>query len=120
MPVKKASKPAPKAAAKPAAKKPAAKPAAKKPAAKPAAKKPAPKAASGGTKVYHVSKRASDGKWQVFIKGSDKVIKLFGTKVEAEDYCAQMAKNQGATLLVHNSKGANKGKVASAKVKGGK
>ena len=129
MPVKKASKPAAKPAAKkpaakPAAKKPAAKPAAKKPAAKPAAKKPAakpaPKAASNGTKVYHVSKRASDGKWQVFIKGSDKVIKLFNTKVEAEDYCAQMAKNQGATLLVHKSKGANKGKVGSAKVKGGK
>ena len=56
-------------------------------------------------KVYHVSKRASDGKWQVFIKGSDKVIKLFSTKVEAEEYCEKMAKNQGATLLVHKSKG---------------
>ena len=108
MPVKKATKPAPKAAAKKPEKKPAAKPAAK----------PAPKAAPA--KVYHVSKRASDGKWQVFIKGSDKVIKLFSTKVEAEDYCAQMAKNQGATLLVHNSKGAKKGKANTAKVKRGK
>lgn len=71
-------------------------------------------------KVYHVSKRASDGKWQVFIKGSDKVIKLFKTKPEAEEYCAKMAKNQGATLAVHNSKGANKGKITKAKVKGGK
>lgn len=114
MPAKKpAAKPAPKAAAKPAAKKPAAKPA-------PKAAKPAPKAAAGGTKVYHVSKRKEDGKWQVFIKGSDKVIKLFNNKVEAEAYCAQMAKNQGATLLVHNSKGANKGKVTAAKVKAGK
>ena len=59
-------------------------------------------------KVYHVSKRASDGKWQVFIRGSDKVIKLFATKVEAEEYCTQMAKNQGATLMVHNSKGGTK------------
>ena len=74
----------------------------------------------GATKVYHVSKRATDGKWKVSIAGSDKVIKLFNTKVEAEEYCEQMAKNQGATLLVHNSKGANKGKVTSAKVKGGK
>ena len=72
------------------------------------------------TKVYHVSKRESDQKWQVFIRGSDKVIKLFNTIVEAEEYCEKMAKNQGATLLVHNSKGANKGKTGSAKVKKGK
>lgn len=71
-------------------------------------------------KVYHVSKRASDGKWQVFIKGSDKVIKLFDTKPEAEKYCAQLAKNQGATLLVHKSKGPNKGKTGGAKVTRGK
>lgn len=71
-------------------------------------------------KVYHVSKRASDGKWQVFIKGSDKVIKLFSTKVEAEEYCEKMAKNQGATLLVHKSKGANKGKTGGAKITKGK
>ena len=71
-------------------------------------------------KVYHVSKRASDNKWQVFIKGSDKVIKLFNTKVEAEEYCEKMAKNQGATLLVHNSKGAKKGKANAAKVTKGK
>lgn len=71
-------------------------------------------------KVYHVSKRASDGKWQVFIKGSDNVIKLFSTKVEAEEYCEKMAKNQGATLLVHKSKGANKGKTGGAKVTRGK
>lgn len=71
-------------------------------------------------KVYHVSKRASDGKWQVFIKGSDKVIKLFSTKVEAEEYCEKMAKNQGATLLVHKSKGANKGKTGTAIITRGK
>lgn len=71
-------------------------------------------------KVYHVSKRASDGKWQVFIRGSDKVIKLFATKVEAEEYCKKMAQNQGATLMVHKSKGANKGKTGAAKVKKGK
>ena len=71
-------------------------------------------------KVYHVSKRASDGKWQVKIRGSEKVIKLFATKPEAEAYCEQMAKNQGATLLVHKSKGANKGKSGSAKITKGK
>ena len=65
--------------------------------------------AEKATKVYHVSKRASD-----------KVIKLFATKVEAEEYCEKMAKNQGATLMVHKSKGANKGKADKAKVKKGK
>lgn len=74
----------------------------------------------GGVKVYHVSKRASDNKWQVFIRGSDKVIKLFNTKVEAEEYCTKMAKNQGATLQVHKSKGVNKGKISKAIVKGKK
>ncbi|HBE98942.1 MAG TPA: hypothetical protein DDW18_02765 [Firmicutes bacterium] len=73
-----------------------------------------------GVKVYHVSKRSSDNKWKVSIRGSDKVIKLFDTKVEAEEYCTRMAKNQGATLQIHNSKGANKGKISKAIVKGGK
>ena len=72
------------------------------------------------TKVYHVSKRASDNKWQVFIQGSDKVIKLFDTKVQAEEYCEKMAQNQGATLLMHKSKGASKGKASAAKVVKGK
>ena len=71
-------------------------------------------------KVYHVSKRASDNKWQVFIQGSDKVIKLFNTKIEAEEYCEQMAQNQKATLLFHKSKGDNKGKASAAKVVKGK
>ena len=80
------------------------------------AKKAAP-AKPSGTKVYHVSKRASDNMWKVSIAGSDKVIKLFKTKVEAEEYCEKMAINQGATLQVHNSKGANKGKIAKSTVK---
>lgn len=73
-----------------------------------------------GIKVYHVSKRASDNKWQVFIQGSDKVIKLFDTKVEAEEFCTKMAINQSATLQIHKSKGANKGKSGKAIVKGTK
>lgn len=73
-----------------------------------------------GIKVYHVSKRTSDNKWQVFIQGSDKVIKLFDTKIEAEEYCTKMAINQSATLQIHKSKGANKGKSSKAIVKGTK
>ena len=60
---------------------------------------------------YHLSKRASDGKWQVFRAGSDKVIKLFDTKAEAEEYTKKMAQNQGVAVLSHASKGKNKGKI---------
>ena len=59
----------------------------------------------------HVSKRKEDKKWQVFRRGSDKVIKLFDTKAEAEEYCFKMAENQGVKVHVHASKGAKKGKI---------
>lgn len=64
-----------------------------------------------GTRVYHVSKREDDGMWQVKFAGGDKAIKLFKTQKEALDYSKQMAENQGGKMLVHNSKGANKGKI---------
>lgn len=61
--------------------------------------------------MYHVSKRASDNKWCIFIAGSSKVIKTFTTKVEAEAYAKQLSANQGRTAVFHASKGANKGKI---------
>lgn len=112
MPAKKpAAKPAPK---KPApAKKPAAKPAPKKaePAKKPAPKATPKKAGPSANASYHLSKR-EDGKWQLFITGSDKVIKTFATKAEGEAYAKERAENTGRAILAHNSKGANKGKIA--------
>ena len=109
-----AKKPAP--ASKPVEKKPA--PASKAPASKPAEKKPvekkpAEKSANkpAGGAAYHVSKRASDNKWQVFIAGSDKVIKLFNTKPEAEAWVNEKAESTGRAVLVHASKGKNKGKI---------
>ena len=115
MAVKKvAKKPAPKKTPeKPAPKKPAP---AKKAAAKPAPKKaepkkaPAKKAAPSANASYHLSKR-EDGKWQLFITGSDKVIKTFATKAEGEAYAKQKASSTGRAVLAHNSKGANKGKI---------
>ncbi len=62
-------------------------------------------------KVYHVNKRAEDSKWTIKFAGGDKVIKLFNTKEEAMAYAKQLAENQGGTVLVHASKGANKGKI---------
>ena len=92
MPVKKAAKPAPKKAE-------------PKKAAKPAAKKEKP-----DHRNYHVVKRA-DGKWEVKFAGGEKAIKLFATQKEAVEYTKKMAENQGGAMLVHNSKGANKGKI---------
>ena len=103
--------PAKKPAAKPAPKKAAAKPApAKKPAPKAAPKKEEKKAAPSANASYHLSKR-EDGKWQLFITGSDKVIKTFATKAEGEAYAKEKAANTGRAVLAHNSKGANKGKI---------
>ena len=114
MPVKKAAKPAakkaePKKAAKPAPKA-AAKPAAKKAAAKPAKKEAPKKAGPSANASYHLSKR-SDGLWQVFLTGSDKVIKTFKTKAEADVWVKEKSANTGRSVLSHNSKGANKGKI---------
>ena len=110
MPVKKAAKPAPKKAEPKKAAKPAAKPAAKKSAAKPAPKKAEPKKEKPSHRNYHVVKRA-DGKWEVKFAGGEKAIKLFATQKEAIEYTKKMADNQGGVMLVHNSKGASKGKI---------
>lgn len=59
---------------------------------------------------YHVVKR-EDGKWEVKYAGGQKAIKLFDTQKEAVEYTKQMAENQGGKMLVHNSKGANKGRI---------
>ena len=91
---------------------PAKKPAAKKaaPAKKPAAKA-APKKEAVDYRNYHVNKRKEDGKWTVKFAGGEKVIKLFDTQKEALEYTKKMAANQGGTVLVHASKGAQKGKI---------
>ncbi|MDY6430742.1 MAG: DUF2188 domain-containing protein [Bacilli bacterium] len=63
------------------------------------------------TKVYHVSKRAKDGKWTIKFAGGDKVIKLFDTKEQAMEYANTLSENQEGTVLVHASKGKNAGKI---------
>ena len=62
-------------------------------------------------RTYHVVKRKEDGKWEVKFAYGQKAIKLFATQKEALEYSKKMAKNQGGSLLVHNSKGANKGRI---------
>ena len=59
-------------------------------------------------KVYHVKK--VDGKWEIILKDGLKVIKTFPTKKEAVEFANNLAKSQNGTVLVHASKGKNKGK----------
>ena len=66
------------------------------------------------TKVYHLTKRKEDGMWAITFVGGKKPVKLFKTKKEAEEYLAILTKNQGATALIRNSKGAKAGKFASS------
>ena len=61
-------------------------------------------------RTYHLVKR-SDGKWEVKYAGGQKAIKLFDTQKEALEYSKKMAENQDGKVLVHNSKGANKGRI---------
>ncbi len=70
------------------------------------------KAEDDATRVYHVAKR-EDGMWQVKFAGGEKAIKLFKTQKEALEYSKKMTKNQKGALLVHNSKGKNKGRIKS-------
>lgn len=63
------------------------------------------------TRVYHVVKRAEDGKWKVKFAGGEKAIKLFDTQKEAIEYTKKMAANQEGAMLVHNSKGKSKGRI---------
>ena len=121
-----------KTAAKPKAEKPAAKPKAEKTAkpvaddaaatsaatttaekpktAKPAPAKPAAKTTAANTaktsgKVYHITKRKEDGKWQIKAEGAEKAIKLFKTQKEAIEYCKTLAGNQDASIMVHKEDG---------------
>lgn len=64
-------------------------------------------------KVYHISKRATDNKWQIKFANGEKAIKLFDTKQQAVDYCKTLADNQDAGMIIHPSKGKNKGKFSS-------
>ena len=63
-----------------------------------------------GKRVYHVAKRP-DGKWAVKFAGGEKAIKLFKTQAEAVEYTKKMSHSQKGVMLVHNSKGKNKGRI---------
>ncbi len=64
-------------------------------------------------KTYILTKRASDGKWQLKYTGGEKVIKLFDTQAEALEFTKTRAKNNDRAVVVKASKGKYKGKFQS-------
>ena len=57
------------------------------------------------TKVYHISKRKDDGKWQVKAEGADKALRLFFTQADAIKYAKKVAGNQEGRIVVHKEGG---------------
>ncbi len=56
-------------------------------------------------KVYHVSKRKEDGKWQVKFANGERALKLFDTQVEAITFAKEKAKNQEGSISIHKVDG---------------
>lgn len=83
----------------------------KAPTKKEAPKKSEPAKEKADFRVYHISKRAEDKKWQIKFATGEKAIKLFDTQKEAIEYANVMAANQDGSVLVHASKGENKGRI---------
>lgn len=56
-------------------------------------------------RVYHIAKRAKDGKWQVKFQKGQKAIKLFDTQAEAIEYAKTLANNQDGSIQIHKRDG---------------
>ena len=56
-------------------------------------------------KVYHVSLRKDDGKWQVKYGGGKKAIKLFDTQAEAIKFAESRADSQDGYISIHKKDG---------------
>lgn len=57
------------------------------------------------SKIYHISKRKEDNKWQVKAAGADKALKLFLTQAEAIEFAKKTAGNQEAKIMIHKEDG---------------
>ena len=58
-----------------------------------------------GPRIYHISKRREDNKWQVKFANGQKAIKLFNTQAEAIVFAKKLAKSQDGSIRVHSLKG---------------
>ena len=57
------------------------------------------------SKIYHVSKRKEDGKWQVKFANGQKALKLFNTQLEAIAFAKEKAHNQDGSISIHKVDG---------------
>lgn len=56
-------------------------------------------------KVYHVTKRTSDGRWQVKLNKGAKASRVFVTQAEAIEYAKKLAHSQHASIMIHKEDG---------------
>lgn len=57
-------------------------------------------------KVYHITKRKEDEKWQVKLAKGARAIKLFNTQLEAIDFAKKLAENnEDARIIIHKEDG---------------
>lgn len=56
-------------------------------------------------RVYHISKRQKDRKWQVKAEGDERAVKLFWTQEEAIDYAKELAGNVEGRIVIHKEDG---------------
>ena len=57
------------------------------------------------SKVYHISKRKEDGKWQVKFANGQRALKLFDTQLEAIAFAKEKAANQDGSISIHKVDG---------------
>lgn len=58
-----------------------------------------------GPRVYHISKQATTGQWQVRLATGKKAIRLFKTQASAITFAKGLVKTQGGSIRVHSKKG---------------
>ncbi len=63
------------------------------------------KKTNADNKVYHISKRSEDRRWQVKAEGATKAVKLFFTQGEAIEYAKSVAGNQDGRIVIHKEDG---------------
>ena len=56
-------------------------------------------------KIYHISKRKEDEKWQVKFANGERALKLFDTQAEAIAFAKEKAKNQDGAISIHKVDG---------------
>ena len=57
------------------------------------------------TRNYHISKRKTDGKWQVKFATGKKALKLFDTQAEAIQFAETKADNKDGSITIHKVDG---------------